>query len=217
METAAADGRNSRPCLRALPPLRHQAERVKRQDDRRWAGRETAAPTVLPVVHHPRGAVIVPRNAVIVQKGVAIAHLATVQLTEVMVPKDAVTVRLVTARLTEATVRKDAVMVRPPGAMAPQDKAAMAGHLARRSTCGSLSSLRALTEAALTEVAVPRRVTAADTRLQAMAEAGAIQLLAATVAAADRPTVAAEGRRIATAVDRMVDVDISTALDSWPA
>jgi hypothetical protein len=171
---------------------------VKRQDDRRWAGRETAVPTALPVVQHPTDAVIVPRNAVIVQKGVAIAHLATVHLTEVMVPKDA-------------------VMVRPAGAMALQDKAAMAGHLARLSTCGSLSSLRALTEAALTEVAVPRRVTAADTRLQAMAEAGAIQLPAATVEAADRPTVGAEGRRIATAVDRMVDVDISTALDSWPA
>ena len=70
---------------------------------------------------------------------------------------------------------------------------------------------------ALTAAAVPRRVTAADTLLQAKAEAGAIQLPAATAAEADRHTVAAEGRRIATAVDRMVDVDISTALDSWPA
>jgi hypothetical protein len=65
--------------------------------------------------------------------------------------------------------------------------------------------------------AVRRRVTAGDTRLQAMAGAGAIQLPAATAAEADRHTVAAEGPRTAAEADRIVDMGVNTALDSWPA
>jgi hypothetical protein len=101
--------------------------------------------------------------------------------------------------------------------MAPKVAVVMAGLPGRRSTCVSLSSRRALTAGALTAEAVRRRVTAADTRLQAMAEAGAIRLPAATAAAADRHTVAAEGRRTAAAADRIADMGVNTALDSWPA
>lgn len=177
---------------------------MKREDDLRWAARETAALTVLlpdlRVVRRPRVAVIARHNAAtVLPKGVAIAHRATVRLAE--------------------------VMEHPTEVMVPQDKAAMAGLPGRRSTCVSLSSRRALMAGALTAGAVRRRVTAADTLLQAMAEAGAIQLPAATVAEADRHTVAeagprtvaAEGRRTAAEADRIVDMGVNTALDSWPA
>jgi hypothetical protein len=190
------DGRSFPQCHSALPPLRRQAGRVKRRDGLRWAARETAALTVLlpdlRVVRHPWVAVIARHNAAtVLPKGVAIAHRATVRLAE--------------------------VMEHPTEVMVPQDKAAMAGLPVRRSTCVSLLSRRALTVGALTAEAVQRRVTAADTLLQAMAEAGAIQLPAATVAEADRHTVAAEGRRTAAEADRIVDMGTNTALDSWPA
>lgn len=169
---------------------------MKRQDDLRWAARETAALTVLlpdlRVVRHPRVAVIARHNAAtVLPKGVAIAH--------------------------RATVRPAGVMEHPTEVMAPQDKAAMAGLPGRRSTCVSLSSRRALTVEALTAEAVRRRVMAADTRLQAMAEAGAIQLPAATAEAADRHTVAEADRRTEAEADRIVDMGTNTALDSWPA
>lgn len=183
---------------------------MKRQDDLRWAARETAALTLLlpdlRVVRHPKVAVIARHNAAtVLPKGVAIAHRATVRLAEVMARKDAATVLLTMEHPTEVMVPKVAVV--------------MAGLPVRRSTCVSLSSRRALMAEALTAEAVRRRVTAADTRLQAMAEAGAIQLPAATAAEADRRrTVAAAGRRTAeAAADRIVDMGINTALDSWPA
>ena len=112
---------------------------------------------VLRVLHHPRGAVIVLRNAAMVREGVRkavpTARRAMARLTGVTVRKDAAIAHRamvhLMVRLTEVTVPTVAVMVHRPEAMAPTAEAVTAVHPDRRSTCGSLSSSRALMAAAL--------------------------------------------------------------------